>query len=268
MPELSSSEKPKKKKNVEVEKAAADELCVPEVNKPKTKKKHLQEVQENGNVDAKNLVKKKKKDKEIEPVEEPEPALEVPEKKKSKKRKIADVHVDEEDDVPKPKKKLNVLMQIEDPSQFQGRSRSAERTANTMQSQEQNFLVPLASNKLKKVIPPKLEDAKKKRKKNKAGKRIIAEPPTSLPRPVWTTSGVFIEAPISPYKFQSTKYVPISADSATRFGVVTFEGKQKKKQTAQQQQPIDFKSQAMFRNMKARDGSSKNIRGLLGSRNH
>lgn len=206
------------------------------------------------------IIKKKKKNDKVPPLAE---LVEVKENKKSKKRKL-DAQTADDVEEPKPKKKLNVLMQIEDPSQRQG----TLRQANTTKSQNDDFFVPMAAKKLKKIIPEKLDEKNKEKKKKKKGKgRIIPEPSVSLPRPVWTSAGTFIEEPISPFKFQSTNYVPInSSTSTTKFGVVVFEGKQKKKKQTAQQQPADFKTQAMFRNMKARDGSSKNIQGLLGLR--
>lgn len=245
-----SNEQPKKKKIRET----AVELPAPEAEKPKKKKSKEPMEEENANV-----VSNKKKNKRVDTVEEPEEIL-VKEKKKSKKRKREEAQLDNETEAPKPKKKLNVLMQIEDPSQYP----EPLRKSQSLQSQDQNIFPPMASTKLKKIIPQKLEEAKKKRKKKSNGKRVIAEPPTSLPRPVWTASGVFIEQPVSPFKFKTTKYVPIRADSSTKFGVITFEGKQKKKQSVPQQPFSDFKSQAIFRSMKARDGSTKNILGLGG----
>lgn len=208
---------------------------------------------------AETLKSKKKKN-----VQEVDENLSV-DKKKNKKRKFDEAMETDEEVVQKPKKKLNVLLQIEDPRQHQQQERESTKT----KSQVQDLLAPLASQKLKKVIPQNLELAKKKRKKKSAPK-VIPEPPTSLPRPVWSSAGIFVEQPISPYKFKSTNYVPIStsASCATKFGVMTFEGKKKKKQTSQQpQQHVDYKTQMMFRNMKNRDGSIKNLRGLLGAHN-
>lgn len=231
--------------------------------KSKKKKKQNKEVvpvEETPSVVEKKQKKRNKKTEQAEKVDET--VVEIPEKKKNKKRKIEDIQVDVDAEL-KPKKKLKVLMQIEDPYQYQ-----ASTSRDTPQENKSNELfVPMASTKLKKIIPQKLEELKKRKKKTGA-KKIIAEPRTSLPRPVWTASGVFIEQPVTPFKFQSTKYVPIDSNASTKFGVVKFEGKQKKKQSVQQQVSGDFKSQAMFRNMKSRDGSSKNIRGLLSSRNH
>ena len=268
-----SDEKTKKiknKKKLHEDEEAAVEPSVSEVVKSKKNKK----------LDDENENKKKKKNKEPEPIEEAEPAVEevkkkkkkgkkceevdepeqavvdMKEKKKGKKRKIEDVHVNDEDEVPKPKKKLNVLMQIEDPHQYHKQSLKV----NATKSQGQDFITPMPSHKLKSVIPPKLNDAKKKHKKKKAGKKPIPEPKSSLPRPVWTSSGIFVEQPMSPFKFKSTKYVPINTSGSTKFGVVKFGGEQKKKR---EQAPVDFKTQAMFRNMKARDGSMKNIGTLM-----
>lgn len=200
---------------------------------------------------------KKKKKKKSEPIAEV--VEEVPEKKKSKKRKL-----DESIEEMKPKpKKLNILAQIEDP--HHSNRNLPSRQESSKGAAEQPFSVPLASQKIKKIIPEVAKVDKKKRKKST--QRVIPEPENSLPRPIWTSAGIFIEEPISPFKFTSTKYVPISSNSSTKFGVVAFDAKKKKPQ--QMQAPHlsgDFKTQAMLRN-KNRDGSSKNIRGLLGVRN-
>lgn len=175
---------------------------------------------------------------------------------KSKKRKISEVeNADLELDKPKAKKKLNVLQKLENPLRYQEPERD-----DTVRDEE--FSVPLLSKKLKKITTAS-QIVEKKKKKKSTKKRVIAEPPLTLPLPVWTTSGVFLEEPISPYKFQSTEYIPIqSSAGSTKFGVVVFEAKKKKK-VLQPQQPQDFKTQMMYRNKQIRDGSMKNIRGLL-----
>lgn len=217
----------------------------------KKKKKRVLVDEENVVIEVEETKKKKRGQ-----VEEENVAVEVAEtKKKSKKRKLDD----STEANAQPKKKLNVLMQIENPGRYQ----ATVREINQPKEDDVVLAVPLMSKKLKKVIPETVEIEKKKRKKNK--RQAVPEPRRSLPRPVWTASGVFIEEPVSPFKFTSTTYVPLesSASCSTKFDVVAFEGKKKKK-TTQSQPAADFKSQAMFRNMKNRDGSDKNLRGLLG----
>lgn len=253
-------------KNVNV--SEPESVPEPVVEKKKSKKNKVVEIQEEPAVSDPSKKKKKKKENIVEEVEQP---AAVPEKKKKKKaveeeqapepvqkgkkRKLED---STEEPVVQPKKKLNVLKQIENPFQPQPQARP-------YRSDDQDQLsIPLMSQKLKKVIPQKVAIEKKRKKKPSGGKQSIPEPRKSLPRPVFTSAGTFTEAPISPYKFQSTKYVPIAETVSfpASYGVIAFEGKKKKH--AQQQQPAaDFKSQAMYRNMKIRDGSSKNMAGLL-----
>lgn len=253
-------EKKKSKKNKVVE--LQEEPAPVEIPKKKKKKEHIAEVE------APVPVSEKKKKERIVEVEEPAPVPEKKKKKKvvveepepvtihkTKKRKL-DESIDET--VVQPKKKLNVLKQIENPFQHQPQARTSRH------DDPDQLSIPLMSQKLKKVIPQKVEAVKKRKKKPSGGKKSIPEPRLSLPRPVFTTAGTFVEAPISPFKFQSTTYVPIAktASLPTSYGVVAFEAKKKKH--AQQQPPAaDYKTQAMFRNMKMRDGSSKNLAGLV-----
>lgn len=233
----------KKKKLVEV---TAEE---PIILKKKKKTAVPEEVPA---VEAKT--KKSKKQKEIQ-VEIPD--QEQPEKKKSKKRKLAETLSDDVEQVPKPKK-LNILQQIENPDQYQ------EQNCKSRRNEEPVPAMPLMSQKLKKVVQPTVDKVKKNKKKNRLENKI-PEPMICLPRPVWTTAGTFMEDPASPYKFTSTKYVPINSGAScpTKFGVVAFDAKKKK--SAQQPQPAaDFRSQAIARTMKQRDPSMKNYRGLLG----
>lgn len=233
--------KEKKKKRVE----EVEEPQPVEVEKKKKKKRAL----EPETVDTVAPIKQKKKKRE-EIVEE---EVEVPEKKKSKKRKIAQ---DEAmlPEAPKPKK-LNVLKQIEDPQQFNGQREDIKKP------REEEFSIALPSHKLKKLIPQDVA-VEKKPKKKQHQRQVIPEPRRSLPRPVFTTAGTFIEQPVTPFKFTSTQYVPIKAGaSSTKFGVIAFEGKNKKKPAGQP--PMDFKTQAIMRNKKNRDGSMKNMRGLV-----
>lgn len=257
MPEVAVN-KDKKHKKIAGDKHVKPDPVVEStsVDAPKSKKKKSKE-----NEEADENVSTKKKQKNV--AEETKEVAEKSEKKKNKKRKFDEAMQQDEVEEEKPKKKLNILKQIEDPWQYQHQAAETSK----LKSQEQDFGAPLASQKLKKIIPQNLEMAKKKRKK-KSGPKVIPEKATSLPRPVWTSSGIFVEQSISPYKFKPTSYVPITgtASCATKFGVITFEAKKKKKQVAQQQ-PADFKTQMMYRNKKSRDGSMKNIRGLLSANN-
>lgn len=185
---------------------------------------------------------------------------------KSKKRKHEETldHASEDDahmEMPKAKKKLSVLKQIEDPSQIH----QVAGSSNGKKIPDYNFTT--TSSKLKKLFPANLgEVAVKKRKKNKQ-RKIIPEPKLAPPKPVWTSTGYFIEETISPYSFTSTQYVPISStgsDIATKFLVASVE--EKKKNRLAPQQPMDFKTQAMLRNAKNRDGSTKNIKKLMSRR--
>lgn len=247
--------KVKKAKKTPVEEVVEVAAVIEEV--PMKKKKKSLENRENLE-DHEEVVPEKKK-KNLKKVVEDENVVEASEKKKNKKRKIEEVV---EDEAPKSKK-LNVLKQIEDPMQFQTTSHFVSAT-----TKEKDFTVPLSSNKLKKVIPAVVDNKKKKLKNLKKQRKVIAEPTSSLPRPVWTTSGIFIEQPTTPaYKFTSTKYVPIraSASASTKFGVVAFESNQKKsKRSLSENQPEDFRSRYLAQT-KGRDGSMKNMRGLLPS---
>lgn len=241
---------PRKKKK---KRADEDTEIVQEVEAPVKKKKKVsaEEI-----VVQDSQVEKAKKPKKSK--QEPDPmVVDEPPTKKNKKRKFAEVE-EADSEKPKSKKRLNALEKLENPSAYQD-----EYIANNDRRPE-DFSVPLQSQKLKKVIPPTQISQKLKKKRTKK-KRVISEPPMSLPQPVWTTSGVFMEQPASPFKFMSTEYIPIKTGAgSTNFGVVVFKADNKqKKKVLQQQQPLDFKTQHMNRNKHIRDGSMKNLRGLI-----
>jgi hypothetical protein len=239
---------------VKEKKKKAAKVVEPLPEEPEKKKKQKKQVPEPEPEVVETVVKSKKHKKKKTEDAIVEETAEVPEKKKSKKRKIAEADEMFDADVPKPKK-LNILKQIEDPYQF-----NAPREENK-KPKEIEFSIPLPSKKLKQMIPQ--EQVVEKKRKKKTERKVIPEPRRSLPKPVWTTAGIFIEQPRSPFKFTTSKYVPINAgDSSTQFGVVAFEGKKKKNQNGQSA-PVDFKTQAIMRNKKNRDGSMKNMRGLL-----
>lgn len=264
-PEVVPKKKSKKFKTVEAEEAAIEpEVATiePEVglevsSEKKKKKKNLADV---SSVEAEPTPKKKQQQHDDnETVDEPEP--QEKNKKKTKKRKLEEVL--EQEEPQQKKKKLNILTQIENSPQFEAPHRETQQFGQ----QEAAYSMSLSSQKLKAVIPPQLEVTKKQKKKSGARKHI-PEPRKSLPRPVWASTGWFLEEPVSPYKFSSTEYKSINAGaSSTNFGVVQFEAAKKKKQAVMPPPAQDFKTKAMFRNMKRRDASQKNIRGLLSQRN-
>lgn len=254
--EKKSKKQKAKKAVVETEEVEVTEVEPPVDKVPKKKKHNKSENVVEQPVEAEKKIKKKAKELDAPIATE---NVAEPSKKNKKKRKLEETEFEDEEK-PQAKKKLNILKQIENPSQYQ--SQQVE-PANS-KSVEPQFSIPLPSQKLKKVLPQSVA-AQQKRKKKSKGKRVIPEPPVSLPRPVWTSSGVFLEQPATPYKFKSTDYIPIQAvgSSSTKFGVVLFEAKKSKKPAAAEPAPQDFKTQAIFRNKKQRDGSMKNIRGLL-----
>lgn len=175
-------------------------------------------------------------------------------KDKIQKRKIEEV-IDENDESvekPKPKKKLKILKPTEDIKQHMS-SQKLLNQDNIMKSSN-------LTTKLQKIIPKNPVLEQKKIKKGK--KHTISMKQKELKRPVWTTAGVFLEEPISPYAFKSTEYMSIRTEgvSSTEFGVVSFAAKSKKQQPQQQQ--MDFKTKTL-QNRKNRDKSMKNIKNLM-----
>lgn len=255
--EVAPKKKSKKSKAVELEEAPIEPEVDLEVSAgKKKKKKNLMEVSV---VEAKATLKKKpQRHDDSTAVDEPEPQEKT---KKTKKRKLEEVLEQEE---PQKKKKLKILTQIENSSQFG----APHRETHQLGLKEETFSMSLSSQKLKAVIPPQLENVKKQKKKSGA-RRHIPEPRKSLPRPVWSAAGTFLEESVSPYKFSTTEYTPINAgESSTKFGLVNFEATKKKKPAVMPPPAHDYKTKAIFRNMKHRDGSQKNIQGLLKQRNN
>lgn len=144
---------------------------------------------------------------------------------------------------------MNILQQIEDPWQ-KSRSHDTHKSARP-----EEFSVATVTSKLKTLIPKGLDKqhAKKVAKKKAIGK--VAEPRISLPRPVWTSAGTFIEESVEPYKFKSTEYKPLNVgSSSTQFRVIPFEAKK----TA----PKSSKMELLMRN-KRRDKTMRNMKNLM-----
>lgn len=71
---------------------------------------------------------------------------------------------------------------------------------------------------------------------------------------------MFMEEPLTPFKFQESLYVALQGTgTSTEFGVMSFEGGKKRQQKKEQEKtaPMDFKTKAMFRKANHRDGSKK-----------
>lgn len=184
---------------------------------------------------------------------EPVVHVTVVHERKNKKRRIEDVANDEDMEKPKAKKKLKILQETE-----QSQHKYA---SNVLQTSSEENIISTVSAKLKKVIPKGLDRSKKSLKKKARGK-VVPEPKFSLPRPVWTSAGVFIEESIEPYPFKPTLYKPRKVDNATEFRVIPFESKSKKSVAAAMSKNSKM-NLILQRNKKGRDGSKKNIKNLI-----
>lgn len=179
--------------------------------------------------------------------------------KKSKKRSISEVVEDNEEMIEKPKakKQLNILKQLEEPSQrlMSNKHKAYERQEENLPTN--SILASNVSSKVKKLIPKELDNVGKIKSNKRNAAKKIAEPKISLPRPVFTTAGIFIEESIKPFEFKSTEYKPVKYTSVTN-KVIAFEGKRAKSQY----QNVDFKME-MVNRKKNRDKSMKNLKNLI-----
>lgn len=154
---------------------------------------------------------------------------------------------------PKAKKKLKILKQVEN---------SSPEMINTQKKVRKN-IIEIAkpggnlTSKLNQIIPKGLGNAEKMPKKKK---KVTLKPEPIVKRPVWTTSGTFIEESIAPYTFQTTEYKPINigSTSSTKYGVVAFTASKKSGHNV-----VDFKMQQMIKRGKNRDKSIKNLKNLM-----
>ncbi|CAO1428919.1 unnamed protein product [Diamesa serratosioi] len=280
------SDKKKKKKSkkeiVQVEEIVSEE---PKTKKSKKQKSVLEEIVEPTESNVKKSKKKKKKKMLTEQVSnEIEEEVKQPSKKKlkrmaleeqmaeapvvkekSKKRKIQEISSDIDEHVPVLKKKLNVLKKIENPTQFNEvpQTQAAQRSNIFGLEELAKIPPPAPAGKIKTMIPKELDIVSKKRKRN-TSKKSYAEPKNALPRPVWTSSGMFMEEPSTPFKFSESTYVALKGTgTSTEFGVMSFDGGMKRKQQKVKEQdstaPMSFKTKAMFRKDNYRDGSKKGM---------
>ena len=75
---------------------------------------------------------------------------------------------------------------------------------------------------------------------------------------------MFMEEPLTPFKFQESSYVALQGTgTSTEFGVMSFEGGKKRQQQKVKEHnttaPMDFKTKAMFRKSNNRDGTKKGM---------
>jgi hypothetical protein len=167
---------------------------------------------------------------------------------------LADDDFNGEQEQLKPKKKLKIVDEIQ-------RSQSSMSVVNGVQNdhkklKKQNSL-PITMNKIKQIIPQdvKVEKPKKESKKGFA----FPEPKKFPPRPVWTSSGYFLEESLTPQK-KSNQTIPVTFSGSVSVGL-SDEKKGKKKD--RKKPALDFKSKQLLLKQLKRDGSMKNIKGLM-----
>lgn len=156
----------------------------------------------------------------------------------------------------KPKKKLKMISNIEENT-----SKKKKITMPSAGDKDRNDDIKLvsASAKIRKIVhnPVKVEKSKTKDKKSLK----IPENRPSLPRPVWSTSGVWIEEPTTPFKFSKVTYTPIhNSGTPDSFSVASLLSKSK---SNEQVAKLDFRTNAVLQKKAGRDGSIKNIKGLM-----
>jgi hypothetical protein len=171
---------------------------------------------------------------------------------KTNKRKFDNnLDLDESVELIKPKKKLKVVDDLMQPS----KSTSQLEIGKSKKLQKQ-FSAP-TFNKIKQVVPKevKVEKTKKESKKGFA----FPEPGKTLPRPVWTTSGYFMEENLTPQK-KSKKTIPVVFNGSVSVGLSDGTKLNKKDR---KKAPLDFKSKQILLKQLKRDGSMKNMKGLM-----
>lgn len=176
--------------------------------------------------------------------------------KKAKKRPVSEIIDDSSDTIEKPKakKKLKILKQVDDSSQFNNNKKS-----NNNRNNSEAIKVPAnLTSKLNRLIPKGLGNGEKQVVKKK--KKLVFEQKKELKRPVWTTAGTFLEESVKPYTFKTTEYKPINIGSSafTQHSVVAFSAKKKSVPNS-----VDFKMQQMMKRSKNRDKSIKNLKNLM-----
>ncbi|KAG5672593.1 hypothetical protein PVAND_002709 [Polypedilum vanderplanki] len=177
-------------------------------------------------------------------------SLKTNSEKIKKKRKIEDVDESLSATIEKPRtdKKLKVLKQIDEPMH-----RVHQKTVHIDELKQVDSTLNL-NKKLKNIIPNEVNTVKTK--KQKLTKKVIVESKVSLPRPVFTTAGIFMEESITPYKFKSKEYKPIKSKMG-RDPIALFQATKKKAVSSH----ADFRSEKLKK--KNRDKSIKNLKNLM-----
>lgn len=172
------------------------------------------------------------------------------------KRKFADVMIADIDAVEKPKKKLKMISSVEETALVQ--KKMPQKNAK---NQVEEIKLNSTSSKIRKIVqnPVQVEKTKSKNKKPKK----IPEKRLSLPRPVWSSSGIWVEEPRSPYRFTKQKYVSASLDTPETFKVPKLKNKSK---SIENMPRMDYRLASVLQKNSDRDGSSKNMKNLMKSK--
>lgn len=121
---------------------------------------------------------------------------------------------------------------------------------------------PPIGMKVSKLISKEIMQKKDSKKRKKTENPKIAEPRQSLPRPVWTSCGTFLEEPVTPNPFDyNVNFISLKGGKTKSSG--EHSGKQTKKSSEPQPAVVSFKQAALFRKGIVRDNSKKNLK-LLG----
>lgn len=158
--------------------------------------------------------------------------------------------------VEKPTKKLKMISNIE-----QSKQNNVPMTLNGDNNQKDEIKLISASAKIRKIVQNPVKVEKSKAKKRQPLK--IPENRQSLPRPVWSTSGMWIEEPTTPFKFSKVKYTPINCGTPESFSIASLQLKSKSNNSVAE---MDFRTKSVLGKKAGRDGSIKNIKALMKSK--
>lgn len=173
------------------------------------------------------------------------------------KRKFADVLAADHEVAEKPKKKkLKIISTVDETAPTQKKKQPTKDN-----NQVEEIKLNSTSSKIRKIVQKPVEVEKKKSKKQKNKK--IPENRPSLPRPVWSSSGVWIEEPRTPFKFTKQKYAPAAVNTPESFSVAKLKNKSK---SAEALPRMDIRTASVLQKKSERDGSLKNLKGLMSSK--
>lgn len=172
----------------------------------------------------------------------------------NKKRKFDNnLDLDESVELTKPKKKLKIVHEL----QASKSSSQLEIGNGNSKKLQKQLSAPITFNKIKQIVPKSVE-VEKAKKTNKKG-YAFPEPGKSLPRPVWTTSGFFMEENLTPQKKSKTTIPVVFHGSVS----VDLSDGAKIKKKDRKKIPLDFKTKQLLLKKGKRDGSMKNMKGLM-----